>query len=90
MPFSKNTKDAPTAVTNHVKDVASNACIIGFKSINDNGITIKNRKYRYCNFKISNCNHIDLKIKLPLLSLYVNRGGTIVEFKDQSLNIADK
>jgi hypothetical protein len=43
MPFSKNTKDAPTAVISHVKDVASNACMIGFKSIND-GITIKNRK----------------------------------------------
>jgi len=55
MPFSKNTKDAPTAVINHVKDVANNACIIGFKSIND-GITIKSSKHKYGNFKISNYN----------------------------------
>ena len=57
---------------NHVKDVASNACITGFKSINDDGIKIKNKKYKYCNFKISNYDHIDLTIKFTLLSLNVN------------------
>jgi hypothetical protein len=63
MPFSKNTKDAPTAVTNHVKDVANNACNIGFNSING-GITIKISKQKYCNFKISNSNHVtDYKIE---------------------------
>lgn len=59
MPFSKNTKDAPTAVTNHVKDVANNACNIGFNSIND-GIKIKISKHKYCNFKISNYNQFML------------------------------
>ena len=44
-------------MTNHVKDVANNACIIGFNSIND-GITIKISKHKYCNFKISNYNHV--------------------------------
>ena len=72
MPFSKNTNDAPVAVVNHVKNVASNACIIGFKSINDDGINIKNKKYKYCNFKISNYNHINLTIKFTLLPLNVN------------------
>jgi hypothetical protein len=57
MPFNKNTKDAPTAVTIHVKDVANNACMIGFNSLND-GITIKISKHKYCNFKISNYIHI--------------------------------
>ena len=42
--FSKNTNDAPTAVTNQVKEVANNDCRIGLRSTNDRGITIKNRK----------------------------------------------
>jgi len=59
-------------VTNHVKDVANNACNIGFNSINE-GITIKISKHKYCNFKISNYNHdtrlqnrtfIQLKIRI--------------------------
>jgi hypothetical protein len=53
-------------VTNHVKDVANNACTIGFNSLND-GITIKISKHRYCNFKISNYNHILLDYKIELL-----------------------
>jgi hypothetical protein len=58
MPFSKNTKDAPTAVINHVKDVANNACTIGFNSTINDGIKIKISKQKYCNFKISNYNHV--------------------------------